>query len=309
MKIFVSFIVFLSITASAALAQRSPSPRIESDSGIDGPPYAVIEKEVSDLAKEFPELAQKAVYGRSVQGRALTLLRIGLSRKGTEPAPAVLISGSTHGDEYLNIEDRLPRWFLENAKGHPGLKSFLGAGGVIYLVPILNPDGYAADNRTNANGVDLNRDFPLIPLNRPGFTQPETKLLAQFIDNDLRKNNLKLRLSVDYHCCIGAMLYPWSYTNTPIAAPDLAAHKGIAQGMQKIFGTDYLYGTTWEVLGYYAFGTTKDYYYAKYGTLSFTFEGMYRVEKLKFKEHARLWEEIFRLMSSDRFRRWHRTRR
>lgn len=30
----------------------------------------------------------------------------------------------------------------------------------LYLVPSLNPDGFARRQRGNPNGIDLNRDFP-----------------------------------------------------------------------------------------------------------------------------------------------------
>lgn len=30
----------------------------------------------------------------------------------------------------------------------------------VHLLPAMNPDGFALRRRENANGVDLNRDFP-----------------------------------------------------------------------------------------------------------------------------------------------------
>ena len=56
------------------------------------------------------------------------------------------------------------------------------------LVPIVNPDGYAAKTRTNASGVDLNRNFPA-----PNFrvrsksgsqalSEPESQAIMELID-------------------------------------------------------------------------------------------------------------------------------
>lgn len=67
----------------------------------------------------------------------------------TPKGNCVLIIGVVHGDEpqgeflinnYLNKTSNLP----EN----------------ILFIPSLNPDGQALETRTNANGVDINRNFP-----------------------------------------------------------------------------------------------------------------------------------------------------
>jgi len=66
---------------------------------------------------------------------------------GTQAQNNVLIIGVFHGDEpqgkYL-IEKYL------STKNHNGL----------LFIPCLNPDGMQNNTRTNANGVDLNRNFP-----------------------------------------------------------------------------------------------------------------------------------------------------
>src|SRR4051794_2800420 len=87
---------------------------VANDSKIIGPSYEEIENEVVSVSNKFPDLAKRVVYGLSKQGRNLNLLRISKkSATETETAKgkrkAVYISGSTHGYEYLNIEDRLPR--------------------------------------------------------------------------------------------------------------------------------------------------------------------------------------------------------
>jgi murein peptide amidase A len=62
----------------------------------------------------------------------------------------------------------------------------------LWLLPDLNPDGYALGTRQNANGVDLNRNFPFqwVPLGSPGsldysgrapLSQPESKAAAALI--------------------------------------------------------------------------------------------------------------------------------
>lgn len=66
---------------------------------------------------------------------------------GNEINKKILVIGVFHGDEPQGkflIEEYLDKY--------PDTK--------IFFVPCLNPDGMSLETRTNANGVDLNRNFP-----------------------------------------------------------------------------------------------------------------------------------------------------
>jgi murein peptide amidase A len=83
--------------------------------------------------------------GRSVEGRPLTAVRI-----GDPQAPRrVLVVGSVHGDEPGGR--RVTRALLRRRPP---------AGVQWWIVRDLNPDGASRGARTNAHGVDLNRNFP-----------------------------------------------------------------------------------------------------------------------------------------------------
>ncbi len=84
------------------------------------------------------------MIGTSVQGRPITV-----SHRGTPGGRVILIVGVIHGDE----NDGLP--ILDLLSDMP-----LPAGIDLWLMPAMNPDGLANDDRHNANGVDLNRNFP-----------------------------------------------------------------------------------------------------------------------------------------------------
>lgn len=69
----------------------------------------------------------------------------------------VLLVGGTHGDELTSISVVF-KWLDILQKYHSGLFHWR-------IIPLLNPDGalQKRHTRTNANGVDLNRNFPSAP--------------------------------------------------------------------------------------------------------------------------------------------------
>lgn len=83
---------------------------------------------------------------QSVQERSINVYTFGSGPK------TIMFMGGVHGDErdgvdiVQTIREMLPKIDLS------GLR--------IVLMPCANPDGYAANTRQNANGVDINRNFP-----------------------------------------------------------------------------------------------------------------------------------------------------
>lgn len=66
----------------------------------------------------------------------------------------ILLIGGTHGDELTSISVVF-KWLKILKKHHSGLFHW-------HITPLMNPDGLLKKkhSRTNANGVDLNRNFP-----------------------------------------------------------------------------------------------------------------------------------------------------
>lgn len=263
-----------------------------SDSGIHGPKYDQILKQLADLHTAHPDLVSVVDYGTSVRGRTLRMVVVKRAGDFSE-RPAMIMSGSTHGDEYLNIEDRLPSELIQEAAADDGnvVARYVDAGGAFVFIPILNPDGYEARQRENGNGADLNRDWDLPAADFHGFKQPETRVLAHQLElMHNGKDALDYRISVDYHCCAGAVLYPWGWTDDHIPAVDLARHQKFAAMAEKELGIET--GVTSDILGYHDQGTTKDYYYSKYGTTAFTYEGRYHKETGLFDKHVAWWHDM-----------------
>ena len=132
--------------------------------------------------------------GRSVESRPI-LLKEYPPVVGRTPLGRVMVIGGTHGDEYASVSVVF-KWMEILEEHHSGLFHW-------QVVPLLNPDGLlrARSTRTNANGVDLNRNMPTpdwatgwerewnrkkrSPRRFPGkgpASEPETRWLTEQID-------------------------------------------------------------------------------------------------------------------------------
>ncbi|MFW2334125.1 M14 family zinc carboxypeptidase [Ilumatobacter sp.] len=132
--------------------------------------------------------AAPLVLGTSVEGRPIVA-----ERYGTIGGRRVLVIGVIHGneDDGVAIVDQLrARAVPENVE--------------LWLVESMNPDGQAAQIRQNANGVDLNRNFPHDwgPIGQLGDSQfagtgpasePETQAMVAFIEQ------LRPDITIWYH--------------------------------------------------------------------------------------------------------------
>lgn len=86
------------------------------------------------------------VVGTTVEGRPIVLWH--RARPGA--TERLLVLGSMHGNERAG--SRVVGRLLERAN--------LPANLDLWMIRTVNPDGAEADRRTNAHGVDLNRNFP-----------------------------------------------------------------------------------------------------------------------------------------------------
>lgn len=130
----------------------------------------------------------------SVQGRAIEMVRFG---RGDRP---VMVLAAIHGNEPTS--ETVARRLVEHLRHGPAVT----ATTAVVVIPVANPDGLAAGTRTNANKVDLNRNFPASNWSaRPrgrgrnsyggaaSGTEPETNALRYTIES------LRPRLIISVH--------------------------------------------------------------------------------------------------------------
>ena len=272
-----------------------------SDSGISRRPLTAIHQEFANLAASQSHRADWIQYGTSVNGKPLMVLKVhdkNLPSNPTSKRPAILISEAIHGNEYLHITDRLPFEFLRAGGSPSTFEHFLAAGGVIYFVPIMNPDGYSNGLRENARGADLNRDFTIRAAGNNAFKQPETRFITQYMASETAHQNLSVEATMEYHCCIGGLIHPWAWTSDPLTGETLERHQNVGEIMQSLFG--YPYGTVNDILGYSAVGGSDDYYLETYGRRAFSFEGSRSAEDKKLQMHVTMWNRILEQLLESR---------
>jgi protein MpaA len=134
-----------------------------------------------------PAAARRLVIGTSVRGRPVVAWSFGSDRARRR----VLIIGVIHGNETAGLA-------IISA-----LRRITPPRGVqLWLVPELNPDGVAADTRQNADGVDLNRNFPYLwkftaePVYYSGprpASEPETRAAMRLV------RRIRPAVTITYH--------------------------------------------------------------------------------------------------------------
>ncbi len=133
-----------------------------------------------------PAVIEKRVIGQSVKGRDIVAWRLGTPTSKKK----VLLLAAMHGDEKGAVKT------LRALRDGRPIK-----GADIWVVPVVNPDGYARNTRQNARGVDLNRNFGAkwrriggaTNSGRKAFSEPETKAIRDFA------NRIDPTYTVSYH--------------------------------------------------------------------------------------------------------------
>jgi len=157
----------LLLTAPAALVAPAVAEDAASTSGSGpGTFYS---------SQEEPTVIGVRRIGTSVKDRAIRAYHLG----DPEAKTTAVVLGSMHGNEKagLSVVDA-----LRDGKPVRGVD--------LWVVPTINPDGVAANDRQNAHGVDLNRNFPhdWAPLTGEYYSgpkplsEPESRAFRRFLN-------------------------------------------------------------------------------------------------------------------------------
>ena len=227
--------------------------------------HADLTTELQQLKSDHPYYMDLTSIGTSVQGRELWTVRITDPNVPAEGKYHIYIDGEHHGNEQLSGElcILLLRHLLED-QNDPLVAQVLRES-IVWITPMLNPDGNARDRRSNVNGIDLNRHYPFqfTPGGSHGdapATEPEVAANVAFMES------ADLDLYITMHTGTVRLIHPWGWTYDP--APDRSMFENLTD-ISESHGITYGQAST--VL-YIAAGTAKDFGYGALGVPSFTYE-------------------------------------
>ena len=128
------------------------------------------------------------------------------TKDDTEPSQFLLVGGH-HGNEKPSVEAVLSfmRLALES-RNRAWLKKVLEKT-EIHLLPTINPDGYALSNRTQARGIDINRDYYYPGRRRLAFRAKETRVMQGLL------KKLSISHAISLHSGLEGVLWPFGYTD------------------------------------------------------------------------------------------------
>ena len=185
------------------------------------PTYSQYDSIMQSFVKLYPALCHLDTIGTSVNGKLVLALKISDNAAADEDEPEVFYTSTMHGDEtggfilMLHLIDYL----LKNYAVSNRVKNLVD-NLEIWINPLANPDGtYSTGNtissptRYNANGYDLNRNFP-DPVTPNTEKQKETLDMIKF----MRKH--KFVLSANFHSGSEVVNYPWDRWLSKLHADD-----------------------------------------------------------------------------------------
>ncbi len=244
----------------------TPAPVYLQPEGYRSP--SELRADLEDLVASEPGLLQLVEIGRSIEGRPLVGVRV---FAGDRPHLRQRVLGAHHGDESASAELTLA---LTEAlveawrEGDPDVSTLLDEQ-ELFLLPLVNPDGYAEHTRYNARGVDLNRNYGhewSASSSRGGdapFSEPETRAVRAWSTWSGYGAGLSL------HSGAVNIGWVWNFTTTRTAEDRLL--DALAQTYADECEVDGFYttnGADW----YVTHGDTTDWAYGRLGTLDFTLE-------------------------------------
>ena len=219
------FTEFLNLKINYEILQHPGTliiPKMRSDINIKNidewdfyPTYEAYIDLMYQFEQSYPDLCDVFSIGNSEEGRSLLFAKISKNVNSIESEPRFLYTSTMHGDEtagyvlMLHLIDHLLSNYGSDIKITHLLDNM-----EIWINPLANPDGtYAGGNnsiygatRFNANGVDLNRNYPDPedgdhPDGNPW--QPETIEFMKLADS------IAFLMGANFHSGAEVFNYPW----------------------------------------------------------------------------------------------------
>jgi len=174
------------------------------------PTYSQYDSIMRSFPTLYPGLCHLDTIGISIYGKLILALKISDNAANNEDEPEVFYTSSIHGDETggFILMLRLADYLLKNYQTNSRVRNLVD-NLEIWINPLANPDGmYRTGNvintptRYNANGIDLNRNFP-DPMTPNTKQEKETLDMMKFLGRH------RFVLSANFHSGAEVVNYPW----------------------------------------------------------------------------------------------------
>ncbi|MEQ9187699.1 MAG: M14 family zinc carboxypeptidase [Cryomorphaceae bacterium] len=224
------------------------------------------------------------------EGRPIYWVKISDNASVNENEPEVLYTAIHHAREPQSLTQLIfYMWYLLENYGTNDEVTGLVDEVEMYLVPMLNPDGYKENQTAEPNGgglwrknkrnngdgtfgVDLNRNYGYewahdnngsspntnsqTYRGPSAFSEPETKAIKWFCEEHA------FGIALNYHSYGNYLIYPWGFNDQ--FTPDSSTFIAFATEMTKF--NNYVYGTGMETVGYAVNGDSDDWMYGEQNT-------------------------------------------
>jgi hypothetical protein len=254
------------------------------------------------IAQAHSEIAALEIIGHSVENRPIYALRLSDDARTVDPEePGILLIGCHHAREWISVE--VPLYFAEyltsNYRQDGDVTRLLNYT-EIWIIPVLNPDGYAyswtddrwwrknrRDNGDGTFGVDPNRNYGLnfggvgtssdtsneLYCGPSAFSEPETQVIRDLMTGSYGRDFVS---AISYHNYSQVVIYPWGYTTE--ATDNWYEYEALGMEMTRLINNshsnpdhDYRYGQASRIL-YATSGDFTDWAHAELDVLAFTIE-------------------------------------
>lgn len=244
----------------------------------------------------YPSLVSERVsIGTTHEGRGLWMIEIGDHPGVDEGEPEVFLNALHHAREPQGLASLLHAvWSALDGYGTDPEWTRLLDTRRVFVLPVLNPDGYVYNQTTSPGGggfwrknrranpggtfgVDLNRNYgwewghddvgssPSTSSDTyrglEAFSEPETAAVRDWMADRA------IRLALNTHTFGDLLIYPWGY-EPDLYTPDSAAFVDAARVMTDVNG--FLAGTGNQTVGYLTNGTSDDWMYGELGVFAYT---------------------------------------
>jgi hypothetical protein len=236
-------------------------------------PYADFRDTMITIAQNNPSFTRLETLGMSVSNRLILAMKFSDNPQLDENEPAVHFEANIHGDEKITWGVLMEMVkYLAASYGTDTTVTRLIDSREIWLLPMVNPDGYETPTRYNDNGVDLNRNWGWMWQNGRArgsgpMSEPESKAQLNHI---LRHPFVTY---VSYHSGTEFISHPWSYTySRHNTIPELTLISWLSSRYDNY--TRYTYGQGADSM-YSINGSTKDFNYGYDGSMGWSIEVHY----------------------------------